>query len=242
VKEKTKERLFAGLTTIRLAQGIDYARRVKAGRSVVGATIGIIAVDLLDGIAARKLGVDGPARRAADSATDGGIIAAGLISTFQKHPEARGYAVALAAREIFVGAGWAIDLATSKKVKKGDDFHKLPSLAVAAFGLAAHHGSERTMRNTGRAAVAVNAALAYDYLKGWTDPRRTRTLDTGVTEIAGFYDARKMLHDIRNAPPQLEAGTPSVPQLEQGEVVELREFTGEGELPPGTFKAAPEDG
>lgn len=240
MKEKTKERLFAGLTAVRLAQGIDYARRVKAGKSIIGSTIGIVVVDLLDGIIARKLGVDGPARRGADSATDAGIIAAGLWSTYKKHPEARPYVGALAAREIFVASGWALDLAKSRQVKKGDDFHKLPSLSIAVLGLAAHHGSERTMRNTGRAALAINAALAWDYYKGWTDPRRTRTLDTGVTEIAGFYDARKFLYDIRNAPLQLEAGS-SAPQLEGGEVIELQEFTGEGEMPPRTYRAIPEN-
>lgn len=242
VKDKTKEILFAGLTVARLVQGGGYYKKVRDGKSVIGATAAILGVDLLDGIVARKFGADSPARRAADSATDAGIIAAALVATYRKHPEARQYTTALAAREVFVATGWALDLAKSRQVKKGDDFHKLPSLAVAAFGLAAHHGSEKVMKATGAAAITVNALLAYDYFKGWTDPSRTRKLDTGVVEVAGFYDARKMLYDLQNAPPQLEAGTPSAPpQLHQGEVVNLREFTGEGELPPGTFRTAPDE-
>jgi hypothetical protein len=241
VKEKTKEKLFVGLTAARIAQGVDLARRIKAGKPIVGATAAILAVDLLDGILARWLGADGPTRRAVDSATDSGIIALAGVAAFQKHPKARPYLGVLAARELFVASGWAVDLATSRQVKKGDDFHKLPSLSIAAFGLAIHHGSERTMKNTGAVAIAVNMALAYDYYKGWRDPNRTRMLDTGVAEVAGFYDARKFLYDIRNAPPQLEAGSPAL-QLQEGEIIELQEFKGEGEIPPGTYRAIPENG
>ena len=118
MKEKTKERLFVGLTAARLAQGIDLARRIKTGRPIVGATVAILAVDLLDSVLARWLGTDGPARRAADRATEAGIIVAGLYSTYKKHPKARPYVAALTAREAFVGAGWAIDLATSRKVRR----------------------------------------------------------------------------------------------------------------------------
>lgn len=163
----------------------------------------------------------------------------GLAATHQKHPKARRYAGALAAREAFVGLGWAVDLASSKQVKKGDDWHKLPSLAVAAFGLAAHHGSERTMKHTGRLAFAVNAALAYDYFKGWTKPEeRTRKLDTGVVEVAGFYDARKAIWKLGQSLPQLGPGRDGEPpQLGAGEpAIELQEHKGEGDLPPGTYK------
>ena len=83
VKVSTKEKLFLGLTAARLIQGVDYYRRVKSGKSIKAATAAIIAVDLLDGIIARRVGVDGPARRAADSAVDGGIIALGLSATHQ---------------------------------------------------------------------------------------------------------------------------------------------------------------
>lgn len=200
MKESTKEKLAVASTFLRLAQGLDLARRVNKGKPVIAATLGVMAVDLLDGIILRRLGLDGPSRRAADSATDAGIIAMGLAATYKKHPQSRPYVASLAAREVVIGAGWAVDLARSRQVKKGDDFHKLPSIAIAAFCTAAHHGSDRSMRNTGRAALAVNLWLGYDYLKAWSDPSRTRMLDNGVAEVPGFHDARVFIDSIKNAP------------------------------------------
>ena len=221
LRKSVKEGIVLGLTAARLLQGADLSRRVKKGKPIKAATAAIIAVDLLDGVLARKLDSDGPRRRIADSVVDSGIIAAALAAMHKKHPKARPFIGALAARELFVAGGWALDLAKSRQAKKGDVFHKLPPLTIAAFGVAAHHGSERTMKRTGAVAVGVNALLAYDYFKGWTDPSRTRTLDNGVQEVAGFYDARAAIYRMGSTLPQLEAGSP--PELgpaADGEVID----------------------
>jgi hypothetical protein len=146
-------------------------------------TAAIVAIDQADGMVSRKLGVDGPKRRALDSAVDAVIIGAGL--------------------------GWALDLAISKQVKQGDISYKLPHLTKAAYALAAHQGSNRAMKVTGALALAVNAQIAWDYYKGWTSPERQTMLDTGVVQVPGFYDerraARKFVAKVR---PQLNAGAP----------------------------------
>lgn len=109
--------------------------------------------------------------------------------------------------------------------------HKLSSLAIAAFGVAAHHGSEKTMKGAGLLAIGINTALAYDYYKGWTDPGRTTMLDSGVVEVPGLYDARVALSQLSKPMlPQLEAGGP---------IVELKEYTGNSGLPEGTYKEIP---
>lgn len=241
MKESTKEKIFLGLTAARLFQGARYSKRVKDGKPIKAATAAIIAVDLLDGILARWAGADGPKRRAADSMVDSAIIGQSLLAGYQKHPKARPYIGALAAREIFVASGWALDLSKSRQVKKGDDFHKLASLAIAAFGVAAHHGSERMMKSAGALAFSVNAVLAYDYFRGWTDPKRTRMLDSGVVEVAGFFDARVALHRFATPLPQLEAGS-ARPELDAGSpILELQEYNGNGSLPPGTYREMPLD-
>lgn len=190
MKEVLKEKAMLAATAGRLYQALDYSKRVKEGRPVKGLTAAIIGIDIADGIIARKLGLETPNRRVVDSVVDSAIITTGLWSTHKKYPNSRPFTIALAAREAFVGAGWALDLKSSKQVKKGDDFHKLPSLSIAAFCLAANHGSERAMKLTGVAAVAINTALAYDYYKGWTEPERNRVMDNGVEEVPGFYDVR----------------------------------------------------
>ncbi len=148
-RESLNEAGVLGLTAARLYQAVDLSKRTMAGRSIKAATAAIIAVDLADGIVARGLGVDGPKRRLLDSVVDSVIITAGLASTYRKIPKARPFIGLLAAREAFVASDWAIDLAKSRQPKKGDNFHKLPSLSIAAFGVAANHGSERAMRVTG---------------------------------------------------------------------------------------------
>lgn len=213
--EKLKEPAVLTLTAARLGQAADLAVRVMKKKPLFSATAAICAVDLGDGILAQQLGVDGPRRRALDSIVDSVIIGAGLATTYKMRPKARPYITALAAREAFIASGWAADLRKTKQVKKGDDFHKLPSLSIAAFCLAANHGSDRAMQVTGAAAIAINYALAFDYYKGWTDPTRNTVLDTGVQEVPGFYDARKAAARFAESLPQLGNGNTLTPlQLE----------------------------
>jgi hypothetical protein len=214
MKREYKEAAMLAVTTGRLWQAADYYKRVTSGRSVKLASALIVGIDVSDGVKSRQLGVDGPKRRALDSVVDSVIISAALTSIYKKHPEARPYVGMLALREAFVGSGWALDLQKSRQVKKGDKFHKLPSLSLAAFGLAAHHGSEKAMRVTGAAALGINAALAYDYFKGWTQPDRNVMLDTGVAEVPGFYNARMAVSKLGAGLLQLGAASEAPLQLE----------------------------
>jgi hypothetical protein len=210
-----KEQMYLAATAARLGQAVRLSRRIADGKSIVGTVGAIMAVDLADGIGARRAGVDGPKRRALDSATDAAIIATGLVSLYKKKPEARPYVGALAIREAFVGLGWAIDLAKTRQVKKGDDLHKLASGSIAAFSIAATSNSKSALRVTGLLAIGVNAVLAHDYYKGWTHPERNTILDTGVMEVPGFYEARNV-GKLNNSLPQLMPGNggSSVPPLE----------------------------
>jgi hypothetical protein len=202
-----KESLYLAATAGRLLQARPLQKRISEGKSIQGTMAAIMAIDLGDGIGARRDGVDGPKRRALDSAVDSVLIATGLVSIWRKKPEARPYVAALAVREVFVGAGWAIDLATTKQVKKGDNLHKLASVSIAAFAMSATGESKTAMKITGAAAIGVNAVLAHDYYKGWTQPERNVILDTGVAEVPGFYEAREAVRSLRyEGPPQLVAG------------------------------------
>lgn len=211
LKQNVKEGGMLAATAGRLYQAYDYAKKVKHGKSVLGATAAIIAVDQADGMVARKMGVDGPKRRALDSVVDAVIIGAGLASVYKKNKKARPYVGALAVREAFVATGWALDLAKSKQVKQGDISYKLPHLTKAAFCLAANQGSDKAMHVTGAIALAVNAQIAWDYYKGWTDPKRQTMLDTGVVQVPGFYDAKEAIGKFvfPEMRPQLGPGSPA---------------------------------
>jgi phosphatidylglycerophosphate synthase len=207
MSEKIKESAFLALTAARLLQAPDYYKKAVSDKSVIGATMAILAIDMGDGILARRFGVEGPKRRLLDSAVDSTIIAAGLLSAYKMKPKTRLFAAALAAREVAVATGWTVDLLISKQAKKGDDYHRAASAAIAAFVLTANHGSEKVMNRVGYAAIAVNAALAYDYFMGWTNPERTTLLDNGVVEVAGFYDARQAAQNVRGSLTQLSSGS-----------------------------------
>ena len=210
-----------GLTVARAGQAVDLYKRVMDEKSVKAATAAIMAIDLFDGILARKLGVDGPKRRLSDSVMDSAIIAAGLASSYRKHPAARPYLGLLAAREAFVATGWITDLIRSNQPKKGDDYHKLASGSVAVACLAANHGGEKAMKVASVAAIAVNGMLAYDYFKGWTNPDRNVILETGVAEVPGFYEPRRVVSELfRPMLPQLEAGS-SVEELSESGFIDV---------------------
>ena len=217
MRQATKENLMLAATAGRLYHAWDYTKRVREGRSVSGLTLSVMGIDLADGIVARRIGVETPKRRVADSVVDSAIITTGLWVAHKTRPKSKPFIYALATREAFVATGWAYNLATTKQVKKGDDWHKLPSISIAAFCVAANQSSDRVMRLAGCAAVAINTALAYDYYKGWTEPSRNRVMNNGVEEVPGFYDARVAatnflaqvnLLESPRTPNQLEVVTP----------------------------------
>lgn len=206
MKKSTKENLVLGLTAARLLQAGDYSKRIRQNRPIRMATAAIMAVDLADGIIARWLGVDGPKRRLADSTVDSALIATGLYSTLRHRPETRPWLGLLAAREVFVGSGWVVDLMTSQQPKKGDNYHKLASASVAAASVAANHYGGRVMKSTAVTATVMNGMLAYDYFQGWTQPDRNTILDTGVAEVPGFYEPRMAMQRLVSGQLQLTAG------------------------------------
>ncbi len=209
---KVKEVTILGLDCIlRLSQTMDLTRRIKRGKPTGLATLAIIGVDIGDGMAARRGGVDGPKRRVLDSVLDSAIITSALTATYRKRPAARPYIAMLAAREVFVASGWATDLLKTRQVKKGDVFHKLPSLAIAAFGVAANRDNKKVMKAAGWTAVGINMALAIDYYKGWAQPEHNVVLDNGVEEVPGFSVPRRAIGKFmaaRNS--QLETGSQSI--------------------------------
>jgi hypothetical protein len=101
-----KESLYLAATVGRLVQARPLWKNIAEGKSIKRTVAAIMAIDLGDGIGARKAGVDGPKRRAMDSVVDSIFIATGLTALWRKSPEARPYVAALALREAFVGAGW----------------------------------------------------------------------------------------------------------------------------------------
>jgi hypothetical protein len=202
-----KETLCLAATAGRLVQAKPLWQRITEGKSIKRTMAAILVSDQVDGMAAKLVNADGPARRALDSTVDSALIATGLVSLWRERPRSRPYVAALAVREVFVGAGWAADLAKSRQVKQGDIFQKVASGSIAVFALAATGESQLALRVAGAAAVAVNGVLAYDYYKGWTQPERNVMLDTGVAEVPGFYDARRAIRSLKyDGPPQLPAG------------------------------------
>jgi hypothetical protein len=202
-----KESLYLAATAARLVQVRPLWQRIADGRPINKTVAAIMAIDVGDGYGARNAGADGPKRRAMDSIVDSVFIATGLAALWRKQPESRPYVAALAAREAFVGSGWAMDLSRSRQVKKGDTYHKLASATIAAFAVAATSESSKATKIFGAAAIGINSVLAYDYYKGWTQPERNVMLDTGVVEVPGFYEARQAVRTlIYDGPPQLTAG------------------------------------
>ncbi len=187
-----KEILCLGMTAARLCQAYSLYKRVKAQESTYGTVAGIIAVDLADGMIARRMGVDTPKRRMADAVVDRITTGAGFLAAAQEHPETRPIVGALAAREIVVGAGNAINLARNQETLKGGGAaHRLAGLSIAAFGLSLNMNSRRVTKYSGAAAVGINLLLATDYVKAWKNDDFGEVNDEGVRVIPGFSIARR---------------------------------------------------
>ena len=104
-----KEVLCLGMTAARLSQAYSLYKKVGAGESTYGTVAGIIAVDLADGMVARSMGVDTSRRRVADAVVDRITTGVGFLAAAKRYPTVRPIVVALATREVVVGAGNAIN-------------------------------------------------------------------------------------------------------------------------------------
>lgn len=181
-----KEALFTAITAGRLIPALMLSRRIESHQPIAGLMAGIVIADLLDGVEARQHDADGPVRRVADSLVDMVSIGLGMSALYRSNPTARPYILALAARETFVSVGNTINYAKTGEVLKGDNLHKLASLSIASYALAANRGNKTATHATGLMAVAINYRLAADYYASWKHPQRGRLLERGLREVPGF--------------------------------------------------------
>lgn len=160
-----------GLTLSRLILAENMAKRVRERRGIALSLAAFIAVDIGDGVIARKLGADTPLRRFADAAVDRASVARVAVATMRTNAAAKPYIAGLAAREVVVGATNALHHFRTGEVVQGHGPHKLGSLSVALFGLAAASGNQVATRGTGLAANIINAGLAADYVASAIEPQ-----------------------------------------------------------------------
>lgn len=160
-----------GLTLSRLALAENMARKVRERRGIALSLAAFIAVDIGDGVIARKLDADTPLRRFADAAVDRVAVARVATAVARTNKAAKPYVLGLAARDMIVGAANAVHYHRTGEVIQGHGPHKLGSLSVSLFGAVAAGGNQAATRATGFAANIINAGLAADYVANIVKPQ-----------------------------------------------------------------------
>lgn len=182
-KEKIVHSSLAyGLTVARLFVAYNMAKRVQEGRDITLPMVAYVGADILDGVIARKLGVDTPGRRFADAFVDRlsvGLVAQQIGKTY---PQTRKYLVGIGAREAVVSAANLMHYRNSGEVVQGSGVHKLGTLSLAAFGAVSSYGNANATRVVGSVANVINAGLAIDYVRNVSNP--IGSVENGIRKIS----------------------------------------------------------
>ena len=167
---RSKEFAVIGLTLSRLLLAENIARRTRKEKRSLGRIGFFVLADITDGVLARRWGVDTPLRRATDAITDRTSAFIMAKAVFDMRPDTRTNLTILAGREILVDVANVVHLIKTGEVVQGHGIHKIGSLSVAIFGIAASTGSEVASRAVGATANIINAGLATDYVSNAIRP------------------------------------------------------------------------
>lgn len=167
-----------GVTALRYGIAEHVARRVESEEDITLGMATLVAADVLDGIVLRHLDLDTPVRRLADGVLDYLSIARVGGSIASKYPETRPYFGILAARTVLVGGLNAVHQYKTDEVTKSSKRHRLTTLSVAGFALAAVEGSSRATKIAGSLMAGIAVANLPSYFRG-----------LGVKHPSGFRQA-----------------------------------------------------
>jgi phosphatidylglycerophosphate synthase len=180
--DKWKHVLAIGITASRLIIADRIAKRIETKDRIFGLVAAFIVADIVDGVVSRKPGVDTPLRRFTDAFVDRASMMRASFAMAKANPASQPYLVALGVREAAVGLANATHFVKTGEVVQGHGLHKLDTLSIAAFGMAASSHSESATHTVGMIANAINYGSAVDYVSNAVQPHGY--LHEGVRHIA----------------------------------------------------------
>ena len=181
-QENNESLLAVGLTLARLPLAMYMAKRIEDKKSITGALVAFVAADIADGVIARKLEADGPKRRTLDVIIDRVSVVVASTSMWKVNRFARPFLSVLAAKESAVSLVNTAHYKQTGEVVNGTGVHKLSSLSVAAFAVAASTHNKAATITTGTIATVINIGLAADYFQNYINPHGT--VQDGVRHIS----------------------------------------------------------
>lgn len=95
----------------------------------------VIVADILDGVVARRLGVDGVQRRFLDAAVDRFSIHSVYAAALWSHPQFCAWYWPLLARDLLVIAGYLVFIRPGGQIITGSSWHRWSSCSLAALGV-----------------------------------------------------------------------------------------------------------
>lgn len=168
--KRLKEAFAIGVTLSRLILAESVAQNISRRKSIVRPLALFLLADEIDGRLARRLGVDTPLRRFADAAVDRISMLRSGVAMAKANPAAKRYLLALAARDAVVGGVNAAHYLRTGEAIQGEGIHAAGTLSIAAFGLVASYGEERSTHLSGQIATAIYGGLATDYVWNLLEP------------------------------------------------------------------------
>lgn len=165
-----KEAIAISATLARLIITRRLVKDIKERKNLVVSMGVFLAADIADGVLARKLEVDTPLRRFTDAVVDRVSIFEAGYAMSKVNPTSRPYFALLGVREMVATTANAVHYLRTGEAVQGEGLHKLGSMSVALFALAASTGDKQLTHITGVASTALYGGLSLDYVNNAIDP------------------------------------------------------------------------
>jgi phosphatidylglycerophosphate synthase len=162
--------------------------------------LAIVGADVLDGVLARKLGVDTKRRRSLDAVVDRVCIHASFAVAVAIRPGFVWIYLPLLIRDASALSASGVLLHRRGLLLLGGHWHKLASLSCAAFGIAILTASQTVASGIGYLAIGANYALLLDYFGGYLLARARDENDSlRIVQLAGIRFAVESAFGRRRA-------------------------------------------
>lgn len=205
--------VIIAITLARLSLAILMAVALRQSYALALLLLGAMIIsDLLDGMIARKWGVDSNVRRVADSVIDTCSIHIVAISFILVNPHFLALYLPLAARDAVAATVCTSSQLRFRTLLIGGAWHKLSSLSKAGLLIAMMFGTQSESGLVAAAALLINVALLVDYVgahvivSGRSNAERTFGARFVCVDLNGV---RECLRRIRVARPTWERPSPT---------------------------------
>ena len=130
--------------------------------TVIG-LVAMIVADVLDGVIARQLGLDGVKRRLLDTAIDRFSVHSVYAAALWAHPHYLGLYWPLLGRDLLLIAGYFVFLRPQQQIVKGSIWHTLSSLSLAGLCVLIVADAKTITRLVGIVTIVIGYVLLADY-------------------------------------------------------------------------------